>query len=98
MGSNNLPLLGREAPAPAELIRYGDEFVERAECVLLVIPSALAPSENNWLINPQHPDFQRITLLVTRALIYDPGLFHHRHRDATRKYQMPSHCASMAGA
>ncbi len=85
IGTDKLPPHWRETPAPAELIRYGDEFVERAECVLLVIPSALAPSENNWLINPQHPDFQRITLRETRALNYDPRLFHRRHRERKRK-------------
>ena len=85
IGPGNLPPHWRETPAPAELIRYGDEFAQRAECVLLLAPSALAPSENNWLINPQHPDFRKITVCETRALHYDPRLLHRRHRERKRK-------------
>ena len=65
----------RETPAPPELARVGDEFVRRAGNCLLVIPSALAAQENNWLINPQHAEFSRITLNPPEPLRYDPRMF-----------------------
>jgi RES domain-containing protein len=80
IGVSKLPPHWRDTPAPPELTRYGDEFMHRAECGLLLVLSALAPSENNWLINPQHPDFRKITLRETRPLNYDPRLFHRGHR------------------
>jgi RES domain-containing protein len=82
---SKLPPHWRDTPAPPELIRYGDAFVQRAECGLLLVPSALAPSENNWLINPQHPDFRKITISETRPLNYDPRLFYRGHRERKHK-------------
>ena len=34
--------------------------MKKAETCLLLVPSALAVNENNWLINPQHPEFKQI--------------------------------------
>ena len=48
---SKLPAHWRDTPAPSELTRHGDEFVRRAQCGVLLVPSALAPSENNWLLN-----------------------------------------------
>jgi len=70
-----LPASWRETPAPPELAQIGDEFVRRVENCLLVIPSALAAQENNWLINPQHPEFSQITLNPPEPLRYDPRMF-----------------------
>ncbi|MGH9515464.1 MAG: RES family NAD+ phosphorylase [Terriglobales bacterium] len=64
----------REAPAPAELARLGDEFVQVSERCVLIVPSALVPSENNWLINPLHDDFRKITIRETEPLTYDSRL------------------------
>ena len=50
----------RNPAAPPELARIGDAFVRRGENCLLLVPSVLAPNENNWLINPAHPEFSRI--------------------------------------
>jgi RES domain-containing protein len=85
IGVSKLPAHWRDTPAPAEFTHYGDESVHRAACGLLLVPSALAPSENNWLINPQHPDFRKIILRETRPLNYDPRLFHREHRSRKRK-------------
>ena len=82
---SKLPPHWRDTPAPPELIRYGDEFVQRAECCLLLVPSALAPSENNWLINPLHQDLRKITVRETQPLNYDPRLFHRGHRERRGK-------------
>ncbi len=58
--AREMPPHWRETPAPSELAQIGDEFVKKAETCLLLVPSALAVNENNWLINPQHPEFQQI--------------------------------------
>ena len=79
--ASGLPANWRETPAPPELARIGDEFVKKAETCLLLVPSALAVKENNWLINPQHPEFRLIALNRPEPLRYDPRLFRRsRHR------------------
>ena len=69
-----LPANWRETPAPPELARMGDEFVQPGRNCILIVPSALVPSENNWLINPLHPEFRKITIRETEPLTYDPRL------------------------
>jgi RES domain-containing protein len=71
----DLPGNWRDAAAPAELVQLGDEFAERGEHCLLLVPSVLAAAENNCLINPAHPDYKRITVLGLDALSYDPRMF-----------------------
>jgi RES domain-containing protein len=73
--TDDLPPQWRRSPAPGELVRIGDEFVQRAERCVLIVPSALAPHENNWLLNPQHASFHRITVSPPEALSYDPRMF-----------------------
>lgn len=55
-----LPANWREPVAPPELAQIGDEFVREHEHCLLLVPSAIVPAEFNWLVNPAHPDYQRI--------------------------------------
>lgn len=71
----NLPANWREIPAPPSLAQIGDDFIQKAEICLLLVPSALAGHENNWLINPQHPEFKHITLNAAEPLRYDPRMF-----------------------
>ena len=42
---------------------------------MLLVPSVLAPSENNCLINPAHPDYKRIVVREVEPLSYDPRMF-----------------------
>jgi RES domain-containing protein len=71
----NLPGNWRDAAPPPELVRFGDEFVQRGEHCLLVVPSALAPTEHNCLINPAHPDYKRIGMREVEPLSHDPRMF-----------------------
>jgi RES domain-containing protein len=82
---NQPPVHWRRSPAPAELAQIGDEFVHRASRCILIVPSALAPKENNWLINPQHPGFERITVSGVEALSYDPRMFGPRRRTRPKR-------------
>ncbi len=81
--SSALPANWRSSPAPSALARLGDDFVEQAEHCLLLVPSALAATENNWLINPQHPGFKRIVIRNVEPLNYDPRMFR-KQRDSSR--------------
>jgi RES domain-containing protein len=84
METSALPSDWREVPAPPELTKIGDEFAKKAEKCLLFVPSALAVSENNVLINPQHHEFKLITVKKTGPLEYDPRMF--RKTERRRKH------------
>ena len=75
VATRNLPANWREAAAPPELARFGDEFAQRGNHCLLLVPSVFAPSENNCLINPAHPDYKRIVIVHAEPLSYDPRMF-----------------------
>ena len=66
-----LPADWRESPAPSELASIGDEFISSGRIAVLIVPSALAPSESNWLLNPQHSDFARIEFDPLQPFEYD---------------------------
>ena len=52
----------------------GDTWVKQQRSAVLRVPSLVVPEEYNYLLNPAHPDFGRIT--IGRAAIYhfDPRL------------------------
>jgi RES domain-containing protein len=73
----------RDPAAPPELAHFGDEFAQRAESCLPMLPSVLAPSENNCLINRVHSDCNRIAVLELETLRCGPRMFgkqHSRHQ------------------
>lgn len=78
--AKNLPANWRETPAPPELAQIGDVFVKSAEKCLLLVPSALAVNETNWLINPGHPEFKHIEVNPPEPLQYDPRMFRRGQR------------------
>jgi RES domain-containing protein len=80
-----LPPNWQETPAPPELARFGDEFVQRSTSCLLVVPSVLARSENNWLLNPEHLDFHKIVVGGTELLSYDARMFAGKKRRSKHK-------------
>jgi RES domain-containing protein len=85
VSASELPANWRETPAPSELVRIGDEFMRKAEKCVLLVPSALAVSENNWLINTQHPEFSQVVIRATEPLRYDPRMF--RGKTLRRKHE-----------
>lgn len=71
----DLPANWRQVPAPPELARFGDSFAAERKSAVLVLPSALAPSESNWLINPLHPESAAIKVHSTEPFRYDARFF-----------------------
>ena len=55
-----LPLDWRQSPPPTSLQVIGDDWISRQSSVVLRVPSAVVPDENNYLINPIHRDFKHL--------------------------------------
>jgi len=85
--TSKLPANWRETPAPAELARFGDEFVERGKYCVLIVPSAIVPGEDNWLINPEHTEFRKIAIRESEPLNYDSRLFGRDRRIGRHKHK-----------
>jgi len=41
---------------------FGDQWISESGSAILKVPSAIIPKESNYLINPNHPDFSKITI------------------------------------
>jgi RES domain-containing protein len=72
---NELPSNWRRTPAPLALAAIGDRFVRECRAAVLIVPSALAPVETNWLVNPLHPDFAGIRVRPPEGFRYDARFF-----------------------
>ena len=75
VSSRQLPATWRRTPAPAELASIGDRFARKKRDAILIVPSALAPDEFNWLLNPDHPDFRRVRIHPPEPFAYDARFF-----------------------
>jgi RES domain-containing protein len=71
----DLPSNWRQVPAPPGLAMIGDSFAAQRKSAILVAPSALVPSEANWLMNPLHPEFAEIKMQPPEPFQYDARFF-----------------------
>jgi RES domain-containing protein len=69
-----LPRTWRRYPAPSSLQRLGNAWLDRNTACVLRVPSALVPSESNFLINPVHPDRRRLRVVQKVPFQFDPRL------------------------
>ena len=53
---------------------FGDDWVRSQRSAVMRVPSVIVPSEWNYLLNPTHPDFQRLRIGKPRGLRPDPRL------------------------
>ena len=72
---NSLPTNWRETPAPDSLKAYGYKWLTQAETAVLKVPSTLILSEFNFILNPLHPDFQKIIIRPPEEFCYDPRMW-----------------------
>jgi RES domain-containing protein len=54
--------------------RIVGEWLRNGRSAVLKVPSAIIPNEWNFLLNPAHPDFTRITLLQAEPFVFDPRI------------------------
>lgn len=69
-----LPRSWRKSPPPAALGHIGDTWVASGESAILRVPSVIVPNEYNYLLNPAHPHFNKIKIVVRQPARFDPRL------------------------
>jgi RES domain-containing protein len=52
----------------------GDEWLKEKKSPILRVPSAIIPEEHNYLINPEHPGFQKISIKRISDFLFDNRL------------------------
>jgi RES domain-containing protein len=57
---------------------FGDAWIRDQRTAVLIVPSVVARREGNVLLNPQHPDFKKITAGLPEPVIWDVRLFRPR--------------------
>jgi len=53
---------------------YGAEWLRSQRSLILAVPSVVTPSEHNYLINPEHPDFHKISIGTAHTFSPDTRL------------------------
>lgn len=61
-------------PAPAACQEFGARWARKCESLGLAVPSAVVPSEQNVLLNPLHPDFDKVVLEKEEPFLFDSRL------------------------
>lgn len=59
---------------PAELCLVGDSWLDGREKPVLRLPSAVVFSEPNYILNPDHPDFPRLSIGPEQSYAFDSRL------------------------
>jgi RES domain-containing protein len=67
-GWNNFPYLSNTQG-------IGDKFVTQGDYCILSTPSAVTQGDNNFLLNPVHPDFKRIKIIDSKKFPFDHRIF-----------------------
>lgn len=61
------------SPTPTAATQLlGDQWIHSQSSPVLKVPSAITTGENNYLANPSHPDFSKLTIGKARKFNLDP--------------------------
>lgn len=71
---NDLPQHWQCEPPGNETKLLGDLWVRSKRSVVLALPSAIIPSEANYLLNPAHTDFCKVSIGKSERFSFDPRL------------------------
>lgn len=70
----SLPSDWQVEPPASSSKAIGDAWVRDARSAVLELPSVIIPGESNYLLNPSHPVFKKISLGKPAPFAFDPRL------------------------
>jgi len=68
---DQLPADWRDLALREQLQAIGTEWAKRRSSAVLAVPSAVIPSETNYLLNPLHPSFAKIEIGEPQDFVTD---------------------------
>jgi RES domain-containing protein len=74
---DDLPKDWRMYPAPSTLQDIGSQWLREQGSLLLLVPSAVNPEEQNILLNPLHREASTISNVVSKPFQHDPRMWKH---------------------
>lgn len=75
LAGSEIPKDWRSFPHAHATQEVGDRFVIEGKHAVLKVPSVVVQGEYNYLINPRHPDANRIRIILTEPFDFDERLF-----------------------
>jgi len=72
VNKRKIPRNWKMDPVPGRVQAIGDAWVAAGSSAVLRVPSALIPGESNFLLNPRHADFQKLTIHKPVSFQFDP--------------------------
>lgn len=72
---SDLPKDWKEFPFPRSTQKIGSDFVFQNTYAVLKLPSVVVKGDFNLLINPNHPDFTKITIVNIEKFPFDKRIF-----------------------
>jgi len=64
----------KDVPSPATNRGFGDDWLKDSKSAILRVPSAIVPSESNFLLNVEHPDFKNFNIGDAEDFFFDSRL------------------------
>lgn len=71
----DLPRYWERSPFISVTQLVGDAFIKDNKHLLLQVPSATVKGDHNYLVNPKHPDFNKVQITSTEPFDFDVRLF-----------------------
>lgn len=72
---SDLPKDWRAYPASDELKKLGCDWLASMSSLVLRVPSAINPIEANILLNPAHPEMNKLTIQPAQSFHFDARMF-----------------------
>ena len=72
--AKHLPPDWQTQPPPPSTKAVGDAWARAARSAVLELPSVIIPGEPNYLLNPAHPDFKKISIAKPEPFTFDRRL------------------------
>ncbi|HMC28911.1 MAG TPA: RES family NAD+ phosphorylase [Verrucomicrobiae bacterium] len=69
-----LPEDWQAEPPPPSTKEIGDNWCRKSRSAVLAVPSVIVPDELNYLLNPVHPHFKKISIGKPERFAFDPRL------------------------
>jgi len=73
--SQNIPANWRQEPPPKDTMDIGTTWAANASSAVLKVPSVLVPVEHNYVLNPNHADFDQIDIADPEPFSFDPRMW-----------------------